>query len=174
MTIVVIAGAFCLAKAVIYLPLEKLNLYFLLLAVLSIGIGSFVTVPIPRFKSRVSVSDTFIFLALLIYGGEVAVILSAVEAFCSAWRFCNKKFTVVFNAATMAIATTTVVFVIKLAGLSSSRLYGPDTNIGDFLTGLSLIAVTQFLANTSIASAYALARGTMITVTARDPQRCAK
>src|SRR5580765_4723159 len=95
MTLIVILGLVCLATALVFLPTEKADLHFLLLAAFTIGVGSRVTIQIPRFKSHISVSDTFIFLALLLYGGELAVILSAIEALCSSWRFCNKKITVV-------------------------------------------------------------------------------
>src|SRR5215216_4658405 len=75
-------------------PIAKLDLNLALLAALTIGFGTRITLPIPRFRSHVSVSDTLIFLTLILYGGEVAIILAAVEAFVSARRFCNQRITV--------------------------------------------------------------------------------
>ena len=153
MTSVVVAGVICLGAAFALLPTERLDLHLLLLAAFTIAVGSRITIQIPRFKSHISVSDTFIFLALLLYGGEVAIILSAVEALCSSWRFCNKKITVVFNAATMAVSTTAVVLVLRGFGLySEGQLHGHGAPITDFLITLSVMAVTQFIVNTSIAS----------------------
>lgn len=155
MTLVVVAGLACVALASIAVPTEKIDLPFLLLAAFTIGLGSRITIRIPRFKSHISVSDTFIFLALLIYGGELAVLLSAIEAFCSSWRFCNKKITVVFNAATMAISTSIAVAMLKLFGFyTESQLHGYDANVKDLLIALSILAVTQFLSNTALASVY--------------------
>ncbi|MDQ3041674.1 MAG: hypothetical protein M3R11_04755, partial [Acidobacteriota bacterium] len=102
MMMIIVIGFACLATAIFYLPYEKLDIYFLVLFCFTIGIGSRMTLEIPRFKSHIAVSDTFIFLALLLYGGEIAIALAAVEAFCSSWRFCSKNFTVFFNAAAMA------------------------------------------------------------------------
>ncbi|MCY7374410.1 MAG: hypothetical protein LH472_00345 [Pyrinomonadaceae bacterium] len=110
-------GCWCLAATFFYLPFEKLDLHFLILFGFTIGIGSRVTIQIPRFKSHIAVSDTFIFLALLLYGGEIAIILAAVEAVFSSWRFCNKKITVFFNMAAMALSTSLVVLTLKAFGL---------------------------------------------------------
>ena len=153
MALVILTGVVCLAAALASFPSEKIDFTLILLAAFTIGVGSRITIQIPRLKSRISVSDTFIFLVLLIYGGEAAVVLSAVEAFCSSWRFCSKKITIVFNAAAMAISTTAAVSVLKVFGLyTESQLHGYDTKVTDFLIALSIMAVTQFLSNTIIAS----------------------
>ncbi len=155
MLFILVVGFCCLAVALFTLPFQKLDLYFLILAIFTIGIGSRITLQIPRFKSHISVSDTFIFLALLLYGGEIAVVLAAVEAFCSSWRFCNKKITVFFNAAAMALSTTVVVVILKLLGLyTTNQLHGDDENLGSFFVILTIMAFTQFIVNTSIASVY--------------------
>src|SRR5687768_1173078 len=54
------------------LPLERLDLRFLLLGVL-VCVSSHVAVRIPRVSGRITVSDTLIFLTLLLYGGAAAV-----------------------------------------------------------------------------------------------------
>ena len=155
MIAVLAAGVVCLVLSLINLPTEAFDLKFVLLFCLTIGFGSRVTVPIPRFKSHIAVSDTFIFLVLLLYGGEFAVIVAAVEAFASSWRFCNRKITVFFNAATMAVSTTAVVLVLKAVGLySESQLHGQTQNAQSFVIALSVIALTQFIVNTSLASIY--------------------
>ncbi len=148
-------GLICFVVAVLNLQLDLLDLKLLVLVCFTIGFGSRVTIQIPRYKSHIAVSDTFIFLALLLYGGEVAIILASLEAFASSWRFCNKKVTVFFNAATMALSTTVVVVALKVFGLySDSQLHGYDGNGQRFVMALSLIALTQFLVNTSVASVY--------------------
>ncbi len=153
MVTVIVAGALCVLAALATITVARFDLYLLLLAVFTIAVGSRVTVQIPRFKSHVSVSDTFIFLVLLLYGGEYAVILAAIEATASSWRFCNRKLTVFFNAATMAISTSLVVAVLKAFGFYTvSQLHGQGEDRQNFIIALSLIALTQFLANTAFAS----------------------
>lgn len=154
MRIILVIGFLCLAAAVVNFQIEKLDVKFLILCCFTF-VGSRVTLQIPRFKSRISVSDTFIFLALLMYGGEVAVVLAAVEAFFSSWRFCNKKISVFFNAAVMALSTTVAVWTLKLFGLyTESQLHGLDGNLSDFVIALSVMALTQFAANTTVCAVY--------------------
>ncbi|MBK8147724.1 MAG: EAL domain-containing protein [Acidobacteria bacterium] len=153
MNAVIAAGFVCLASAVYWLPTAQIDLKFLFLAICTIGFGSRISVQIPKFKSHISVSDTFIFVALVLYGGEAATLLAASEAFCSSWRFCNKKITVFFNAATMALSTTLVWTVLKALGMDTdSELHGHALN--DFIVTFSAIATVQFLANTALSSIY--------------------
>jgi diguanylate cyclase (GGDEF)-like protein/PAS domain S-box-containing protein len=155
MLVILALGFACLASAVLNFPIENLDYRFLILFCFTIGLGSRITIQIPRFKSHIAVSDTFIFFALLLYGGEIAVILAAVEALFSSWRFCNKKITVFFNVAAMALSTTVVAEVLKLCGLyTESQLHGHGEDLDNFIIVLSVMAVTQFLVNTSIASIY--------------------
>ncbi|CAN5525552.1 hypothetical protein BH10ACI2_BH10ACI2_08950 [soil metagenome] len=155
MVTVIVAGLISVSVAVIDFDFPRLDVYMGVLGVLTIAVGSRISVQIPRFKSHVSVSDTFIFLALLLYGGEYAIILAAIEATASASRFCNRKVTVLFNGAAMALSTTAVVLILKLFGLySENQLHGHADNRQSFVIALSLIALTQFLVNTSLASVY--------------------
>lgn len=148
-------GFVCFGIAIFNFPLEKLDIKFLVLFLFTIGLGSRITIQIPRFKSHISVSDTFIFFALLMYGGEFAIVLAAVEAFFSSWRFCNKKITIFFNVGAMALSTTIVVLALKTFGLyTESQLHGYEDNLDNFIIALSIMALTQFIFNTMIASIY--------------------
>lgn len=150
---VIVCGLICVSAAVYWLPYHVIDLNFLVLFVLTIGVGSRITLQIPKFKSHIAVSDTFIFLALLMYGGEVAILLSAMEAFFSSWRFCNKKLTVFFNSAAVAISITFVYFVLSVTGLyTGEHLHGEEGFLQTFIVALSVMAVTQFVANTTLAS----------------------
>ena len=86
------------------LPVERIDLRFLLLAALTIIVSSRVSVQIPRFDTNVTVSDTFIFLAILLYGGEAAILLAAAEGMCSGLRVSKgkKPVTILFSSASMA------------------------------------------------------------------------
>ncbi len=155
MATVIVAGLVCVLVALANIRAGAIDIYLVLLAALTVGIGPRMTIQIPRFKSHISVSDIFIFLTLLVYGGEFAIILAALEATASAWRFCNRKLTVAFNAATMAVSTSTVVLTLQAFGLySQAQLHGSVANASSFIIILSLIALTQFLVNTTLASVH--------------------
>jgi diguanylate cyclase (GGDEF)-like protein/PAS domain S-box-containing protein len=153
MFVVIAVGILCLIAAFVRLPFEKIDFRFLFLAAFTIGLGSRISVQIPKFKSHIAVSDTFIFFALLYFGGEAAILLAGIEAFCSAWRFCNKKITVFFNTGVMALSTSIVVLVLKLAGIDTeAELHGYAIN--DFIITISALALVQFFVNTGLSSIY--------------------
>ena len=153
MITVIVAGLVSVIVALANLDLARADGYLLLLSIFTIAVGSRITIQIPRFNSHISVSDTFIFLTLLAYGGEFAILLAAVEAFASAWRFCNRNITVFFNAATMAVSTTVVVLVLRFSGLyTESQFDGRVFFLANPIVALSIIALVQFLVNTILAA----------------------
>lgn len=155
MLVILVVGISCFLHALFTLPLEKINVQFFILFGLTIGFGSRITLQIPRFKSHIAVSDTFIFYALLLYGGEFAIVLAAIEAFFSSWRFCNKKITVFFNAAILALSTGIVVVALKLFGLyTEGQLHGQGEHLDNFIIVLSVMALAQFASNTTLCSIY--------------------
>ena len=154
MLAVIAIGFVCLAVTATRLHLEMIfSVHFWFLAAFTIGLGSRVTVQIPRFKSHISVSDTFIFLAILLFNGELAIFLAAIEAFCSAWRFCNQKITVFFNAGAMALSTFLVVLTLNLFGIDSEA-ERRGFAIEDLLITFSVLVLVQFFANSGLASIY--------------------
>jgi diguanylate cyclase (GGDEF)-like protein/PAS domain S-box-containing protein len=155
MVAVLAIGFACLLLAVVNLPIFKFDLYFLVLAGATVCFGSWATVKIPRVKTHIAVSDIFVFLTLLLYGGEIAIILAAFEAFVSSWRFCSKKLTILFNVAAMGFSTSVVVFALILGGLyADGRVILNNVNLRDLVVALSIIALTQFFVNTLLASVY--------------------
>jgi len=155
-------GGLCVLYSLATFPYARLDLNLAILVALTLGLGTRITLPIPRFKSHISVSDTLIFLTLILYGGEAAIILAAVEAFISARRFCSQRITIFFNAGTLAIATTAVVSFLWVYGLySEDQLHGHSGYVSAFLTSLSLMAVTQFLINTILAATYDALKSTL-------------
>lgn len=155
MYVVLAVGFVCLAVALFNFPFKQISFQLIVLTAFTLGFGSRISIQIPRFNSHIAVSDTFIFLALMLFGGEAAIVLAAVEAFTSSWRFCNKKISVFFNAAMWALSTTVVVSVLKFFGYySAGYLHGQSGNFTDYIIVLSIIALSQFLTNTAIASIY--------------------
>ena len=155
MLTIIALGLFCLSATIYRLPFEKIDGLFLILFAFTIGIGSQITIQIPRFKSHIAVSDTFIFLALFLYGGEIAIVLAALEAFFSSWRFCKKKITVFFNVASMGLSTIMVVLTLRGFGLNTeNQLLENGEDFNTFFLTLAIIALVQFIANTTMTAIY--------------------
>src|SRR5215213_6425173 len=103
-------GAAACALSVYSFPVARFDSGLPLLSLLTVFLGSRLTIQLPRAKVHVSVSDTLIFAILLLYGGEAAVLTAAVEALYTSFRFRVKGITirfdgVLFNTALMACST---------------------------------------------------------------------
>src|SRR5919206_1213441 len=96
MQAVVIAGAGVCLFSLFQLDVSRIGLPFLLLSLLAVCIASHIVIHIPQFKSNVSASDVFIFLAMLLFDGELAVLLGGLEAFCASSRIAKKRLTMMF------------------------------------------------------------------------------
>src|ERR1043165_6481428 len=113
----VVTGAGCLAFLYSFLRIDlaQFDSRFAVLVAMVLLLTSRVTVPIPRLSSQISVSDTFVFLVLLLYGAPAAIIIGAIEAFLSSLRFARRPWTVAFNwgsAAVSILITSTVLAAI--------------------------------------------------------------
>jgi signal transduction histidine kinase/ActR/RegA family two-component response regulator len=156
MLLVIAAAMIIAADAVIHLPRERIDLQFLALTILTIGLSSQLTIRIPRISGHISVSDTFFFLTMLMYGGEAAVLLAAAEALCSSMRFSRKAIhikplTIVFNSAMMTCATwATFAAVTFFFGDVTALSHRPFS--AHFIVALSLMALVQYAANSALAA----------------------
>src|SRR5215210_1906103 len=132
------------------LPLERIDMRFLLLAVMTVIVSSRIAVQIPRFDTNVTVSDTFIFLAILLYGGEAGIMLAAAEGLCSGVRISKSKkpVTILFSGAVMACSTFITVWVTRFAFGMNEDLYRHTPSL--LLSALSMMALAQYISNTGM------------------------
>jgi diguanylate cyclase (GGDEF)-like protein/PAS domain S-box-containing protein len=114
MRLVAAAGAAVVIFSLRGLHPSELGLQFLLLALVTISLGSRITVQFFRFDSCISMSDVFVFLALLLFDGEAAILLAALEGFFSSLRITKKPLTMAFNSASMALSTFLTVWTLRL------------------------------------------------------------
>src|ERR1044071_6825906 len=81
----IVVGAAAFAYSALALPLEHLDARLLVLVALTLGVTSRVAIKIPGDQAKISVSDTFVFLTLFLYGGPAATLLAASEAYLSSF-----------------------------------------------------------------------------------------
>lgn len=145
-TTIAVGGLVCLWSAG-HLNLSAIDLRFLLLATITVGIGSRITIQIPRVNGLISVSDTFIFLAVLLFQKEAAILLAAAEALCSSLNFSRKMSTILVNVAVMSCSTFLATNAVQLfLGLDVLH-HGYSAN---YVVGLSILACTQYACNSGI------------------------
>ncbi len=122
---------------------------FAILLAMALLLTSQITIPIPRFSSQISVSDTFVFLVLLLYGGAAAVIVGAIEAFLSSLRFSRKPGTVAFNWGCAAISMFVTSSVLE--ALFGSIVALPTNPItAGFVAAICTMALVHYLSNSGI------------------------
>jgi signal transduction histidine kinase/ActR/RegA family two-component response regulator len=154
MWLIISLGAVASAFSVYHLSLANLDLRFLMLALITLGLGSRLSIQIPQLSSHISVSDTLIFLTMLLYGGDAAILLAAAEAFCSSLRFSKKAMTITFNSAVMACTTFITVWTLRFC-------FGPIIELphGDFsanfISALCVMALVQYIANSGLVAVLA-------------------
>ena len=146
--LVIALGAIGGTYSFINLEPADLGFGYLLLAIITLCIGSRIIVPIPGCRGEISVSDTFILLSLLIYGVEASVLLAGADALASSLRVNTKKLLIAFNAAVFVCATLATGTILKI-------FFGPVTDLSAdfspvFLVALSVMGLTQYVVNSGI------------------------
>jgi signal transduction histidine kinase/ActR/RegA family two-component response regulator len=152
LTIIALGGAVYFLAAY-RLDSRIVDLKLAVLVLLTLCISSRITIKIPQFGSWISVSDTFIFLTLLLYGADAAILMSATEALLTSFRseYCRKPTTIVFNwaCAAMAICITSYTFIYFFGDPVDLNASALSTR---FITAVGLMALVQYAANSGIVS----------------------
>ncbi|MGH9944718.1 MAG: hypothetical protein ACRD9R_20415, partial [Pyrinomonadaceae bacterium] len=131
---VIALGVTAWAVSLWHLQFEQLNYRFWFLALVTVGLGSRLKVKIPQVKSEVTVSETFVFLTMLLFDGEAAVLVAGVDAFCTSLRFSRKPRHHFFNGAMMAGTYFLTATLLRLC-------FGPITLLPEYANSATLIFV---------------------------------
>jgi diguanylate cyclase (GGDEF)-like protein/PAS domain S-box-containing protein len=147
MSSMALIGAAVMAMCVYGLPVAQLDASFAVLTLITILIGSRITIKIPGAHGQISVSDTFVFLAILLYGVEAAVLLAAAEALTSSGRLSKKKLVLVFNVAVMAVSTFITASVVHAMFPAVTAQHGYTPNL---IIALCVMAMVQYALNSGL------------------------
>jgi diguanylate cyclase (GGDEF)-like protein len=148
MWLIVAAGAAACLYSAYELHGGIVDGYFLILTVITAVIGSRIAIRIPRINLNITVDDTFVFIAMLHYGGERAVMIGALAGICSALRISRKVRTVAFGGAALACAVFVTAKVLTLTFGSPTALFAHGSSVT--IIGLCLMGLVQYLVHTGI------------------------
>ncbi|HEY6217991.1 MAG TPA: EAL domain-containing protein [Pyrinomonadaceae bacterium] len=146
-SIVGVGTALVLYSAVT-LPAGIVDGYFLLLTLITAVIGSHIAIRIPRINVNITVEDTFVFIALLLYGSQAAVILGALTGICCALRISRKVRTVAFGSGALACAVFATGTVLRFTFGSTTDLLNGGASLA--IIALCLMGLVQYLVHTGI------------------------
>lgn len=138
-----LGGVITLAMAA-RLPWSRLDLGFLLVALITVLVSSRLYVRIPRANTNITVSDTFIFLVMLLYGGEAAILVAAAEGLASGLRISKTPKIVLFNSGVMACSTACTWIAWSMVRVDR------HSDLAAMIIAVSVMALTQYLSNTII------------------------
>jgi putative nucleotidyltransferase with HDIG domain len=134
---------------------------WIVLAALTLLSGSF-TIKVPKITARISVSETFVFTSVLLFGTCAGTIIVALDTLVAALRFkslSREPFRAVFNlsAAAISIWAAGQLFYL-LAGIPP--LHEQPSRLPEYFLPLVVMAGSYFILNSSfVAFALALERG---------------
>src|SRR5207253_9419237 len=137
---VVAAGAGAILFSLSRLSLRQLNWQLLFLAIATAAVSSRLIVKIPNSNGDVTIADTLIFLTMMLYGGEAAVLIAVVDGLSSSLYVSKKLRVWVFNSAQMAFSTFLTVWTVRLClGPIRDLDHGGYSMV--FLGGICVMAV---------------------------------
>jgi diguanylate cyclase (GGDEF)-like protein len=148
MRLIAAAGGIVFAYSAYTIQYRQLDFRFLLLCLLTAVVSSRVAIKVPRANTTITVSDSFVFLTLLLYGPAAAVFIAAIDGLSSGLHLSRRAITVLFNASAMACA-------IFITGAIARLIFGSASDVrtqpySSTLILLCTVAVTQYLVHTWI------------------------
>src|SRR6185295_14464493 len=148
---IICVGALTYVLAAYRLDLKIVDFKLGVLVVITGMITSRMTIKIPQFSSWISVSDTFIFLTLLLYGCEAAILMAGAEAFLSSIRssYCRKWSTILFNWASATVAVCITAYTLRYFFGNPAEL-SIHAMSARFITAVSLMALVQYASNSGV------------------------
>ncbi|MBC7933041.1 MAG: diguanylate cyclase, partial [Rubrivivax sp.] len=148
-----IAVSVCVAAFTVYrLPFAQIGFPLLLLALLAVQIASrFETPDAARDNWHFPFAEGFVFLTMLLFDGEAAVLLAATVALCSSLTERKGASSLAFRAALAATTTFVVVWTLRLTSGVLTDIAGHALSTAA-LTALCVAALTQSLIRASVAA----------------------
>ncbi|MBI3262418.1 MAG: HD domain-containing protein, partial [Acidobacteria bacterium] len=143
------AGSIAILSAIISLVEHPVGPQWLVLAALTL-LGGLFTVRVPSVPATVSVSETFVFLTVLLFGTAPAVLTVALEGFLiSLWRYRRNASRILFNTfeAPVSLWIASTLFFAFVGRDSSGAI---RTDIGPLLLPLFGLASGYFLLNSCL------------------------
>jgi diguanylate cyclase (GGDEF)-like protein/putative nucleotidyltransferase with HDIG domain len=148
---IVVVGLAIVLHSIISLYLNPIGPEWLILAALTLLTGSF-TIKVPSITARLSVSETFVFASVLLFGpaaGTLTVVLETLIISLWVRRDSRSAYRAMFNVAAPAVSiwiAAQIFFAISgIQPYSSS-----DTPIAALFGPLAVLTIVYFLANSSL------------------------
>jgi putative nucleotidyltransferase with HDIG domain len=145
---VILAGSFAVVVSLYDIYLSPVGKQWFILAALTVISGS-ATVKLPSIPASLSVSETFVFTAVLLFGPSAGTLTVALDGFIiSLWlnRQRKESHRVLFNIAAPALSVWTSAHAFFLLA-GGNPLYDRDVNLAEILIPLAVFTALYFFLN---------------------------
>lgn len=130
---------------------EKINTGVITLGALTIFCSCYLRIQLPRVNIHLTISDGMIMIAMMLYGGEVALIIAVIESFLASLNIRRlggtiKPKTILANIYFAAISVFVVTKIVNAMFGSGDRILHRD-DLTSFVWLLIIMSVSLFLIN---------------------------
>lgn len=147
---VVLFGLAAFIFTISRLDFADLSYSYIVFAFITLVFASRIIVQIPRVKGHISVSDTFIFLSILLYGGEAGILLATIDAVFASYKLAKTRLTLFFNIAVFAIATFVNVWTLRSFFGPMPDLLAQRTFTSEYIAAICLMGLIQYAFNSGL------------------------
>jgi diguanylate cyclase (GGDEF)-like protein/putative nucleotidyltransferase with HDIG domain len=122
---------------------------WLLLSLVTILVLSRTDIKIPKLSSTVTISDTFVFISVLLYGVAPSVVLAGLDAAVSSLHYPNRRRVMPFNVAVLSLSIYVSGTLMTLV-FGDLRLLGPD--LSKLILATESLALVHYVLNSGMVS----------------------
>jgi len=148
--IIVLLGISVSAFSAFQIHRKSIGYEWLFLVVLTLVMGSGFTVRLPRVKSKITISDIFIFASILLYGPYPATLTAGLDAYFSSKKMAKNRLKMAFNIGTMAFSTFVTGSMVHYVFDNLSDYIAWTGKISSILLPLAFVAIFQFALNSTL------------------------
>lgn len=149
--------------AITGVPLERIDAGVVTLAVLTVFCSCYLRIQLPRVNIHLTISDGLIILSMLMYGGEISLLIAVIETAFASVNLLRKG--VAIRPRTIAANILIAAIVVFAASKSVAMIFGPTGIIlqrADFTSFVWLIgtmALALFAVNSVLAAMFSALKG---------------
>ena len=146
---VILLGAIAFSVTMMRIDFFELGISFLVFGLVTLVVASRILVQIPGIKGHISVSDTFIFLSIFIFGGDAGVLLSTLDAIPGSYKLTKTRTTFLFNIAVFAVSTFLTVWILRT--IFGALIPLAETGVtSQFVAAICVMGLSQYLFNSGL------------------------
>src|SRR5213080_2486098 len=125
-----VVGLLVFAYSAFTLAFHQINFEWMLLTLVTLLMVSRIDIGLPKARRPVTLSETFIFISMLLYGIHASVVLAGLDAAACTLGFRERRRMILFNAAAMSLSIFISSATVTLAlGEPKSLAADPGTMV---------------------------------------------